>query len=155
MHRPYCFLSAGFMSGSSAATMPSRGRSVLTRNTNCMSVISASHPKKAAPMPPRPNDRPKNSPAMVPICAGLSSVAKTSMAENADEITRPTITDSAIVTAYPAYGRHKAKGAAPRIEHQMTYLRPILSPMYPPATMPMADAARNANKHSWASRTCR
>ena len=54
------------MSGRNTATMPSRGRSVLTWKIVPMLVRSASHPKKAEPMPPRPNIRPKNSPACCP-----------------------------------------------------------------------------------------
>ena len=46
--------------------------------------------------------QPEEEPCNVPICAGLSSVANTSMAENADEIIRPTSTASITVIAYPA-----------------------------------------------------
>ena len=37
-------------------------------------------------------------------------------------------------------------GAAPKIEPQITYLRPYLSPNNPPPKVPIADAARKANK---------
>ena len=40
------------------------------------------------------------------------------------------------------------KGAVPRMENQITYLRPNLSPSMPPATVPMAKAARKTNRNS-------
>ena len=45
-------------------------------------------------------------------------------------------------------GKAKAKGAAPKIENQMTYLRLKRSPNRPPITVPMAKAAKKANKQS-------
>ena len=41
-----------------------------------------------------------------------------------------------------AYGSAAVKGSAPRIENQITFLRPILSPIGPPASVPSAKAAR-------------
>ena len=45
-------------------------------------------------------------------------------------------------------GMAMAKGAAPRMENQMTYFLPNLSPSIPPATVPIAKAARNTKRHS-------
>lgn len=77
--------------------MPSNGSKVLIRKMYSTLVRSASHPKKADPMPPSPNDNPKNMPATMPTLPGMSSVAYTRMAENAEEMTRPMITESIIV----------------------------------------------------------
>lgn len=40
-----------------------------------MLVLSASHPKNAEPMPPRPSMRPKITPEIIPILSGIRSVA--------------------------------------------------------------------------------
>ena len=113
-----------------------------------MLVLSASHPKKADPIPPSPKFSPKNSPAIMPTLSGFNSVAYTSMAENADEITSPIMTASRMVSMKFTYGNANANGAAPRIDPQMTYLRPYLSPTLPPNTVPMATAPMKANKHN-------
>ena len=49
-----------------------------------------------------------------------------------------------------AYGRTRLNGSTPRIETQMTYLRPSLSPSGPPKNVPTAVAARNTNRFSCA-----
>ncbi|MNH37841.1 hypothetical protein D3C79_987980 [compost metagenome] len=56
-----------------------------------MPWISARCPSSAAPMPPKPNIRPKNTPAIMPTLPGTSSWAKTTMAENAEARMKPMI----------------------------------------------------------------
>ena len=46
------------------------------------------------------------------------------------------------------YGSIRVNGAAPRMDPQITYLRPYLSPNNPPPKVPIADAARKANRQS-------
>ena len=55
--------------------MPSSGRNELTRKMKSMLVWSASHPKKAEPMPPSPNISPKKIPEIIPTLSGFRSVA--------------------------------------------------------------------------------
>ena len=54
-------------------------------------------PSTAAPRPPKPKARPKNSPAIRPTRPGASSWAKTTIAEKAEEKTNPMATTSAAV----------------------------------------------------------
>ena len=63
------------MSGRKPAMTPSSGSSELMRKMYSMLVRSASHPKKAEPMPPRPNISPKNTPQTSPTLSGNRSVA--------------------------------------------------------------------------------
>ena len=114
-----------------------------------MLVLSASHPKKAEPIPPNPKFKPKNKPAIIPTLFGFNSVAYTNIAENADEITNPIITASIIVRVKFTSGRANANGAAPRIDPQITYFRPYLSPILPPMTVPIATAPIKAKRHNW------
>ena len=113
-----------------------------------MLVLSASHPKKAEPSPPKPNISPKNIPAIIPTLSGIRSVAYTTIDENAEAIISPERKQNIMVQVRLTYGIAKANGAAPSIENQMTYLRPKRSPNMPPATVPMANAAKNANRQS-------
>jgi hypothetical protein len=64
------------------------------------------------------------------------------MAEKAEEITNPIIIDKMEVQNKLAYGNAKANGAAPRMDAQMTYFLPILSPIGPPIIVPAATANR-------------
>jgi hypothetical protein len=57
-----------------------------------MLVESASLPGMAAPIPPMPNANQKNIPEIKPMRSGTSSCAYTSMAENAEEMTKPITT---------------------------------------------------------------
>ncbi len=117
-----------------------------------MLVRSARAPSRAAPTPPSPKARPKNSPEMRPTFPGTSSWAYTRMAEKAEDSTSPMMTVRAVVQASPAYGRAREKGSTPRMEAQMTRLRPMRSPMGPPSTVPAAAAPRYRNRCSWALR---
>ena len=45
-------------------------------------------------------------------------------------------------------GMAMAKGAAPTIENHITYFLPNLSPNIPPATVPMAKAARKTKRYN-------
>ncbi|MNV86573.1 hypothetical protein D3C71_1806180 [compost metagenome] len=115
-----------------------------------MLVRSASTPSTAAPRPPMPKAKPKNRPDTMPILPGINSCAYTRMAENADESTRPMMMVSITVQNRSACGRISAKGATPRIDAQITGLRPMRSPTGPPARVPTADANRNTNSSSCA-----
>ncbi|MNP77455.1 hypothetical protein D3C76_1748870 [compost metagenome] len=45
-----------------------------------------------------------------------------------------------------AYGSAKVNGVTPRIENQITALRPMRSPIGPPKNVPAATAPRNRNR---------
>ena len=134
--------------GKNPAMMPSNGRKALTWKINSILVLSASHPKKAEPSPPSPNIRPKKMPAINPTLSGIRSVAYTTMEENAEAMIKPERKVQMMVHVKLTKGMAMAKGAAPRMENQMTYFLPNLSPSMPPATVPMAKAARNTKRHS-------
>lgn len=114
-----------------------------------MLVLSASHPKKAEPSPPKPNISPKNIPAIIPTLSGIRSVAYTTIDENAEAIISPERKQNIMVQVRLTYGIAKANGAAPSIENHITYFLPNLSPNIPPATVPMAKAARKTKRNSW------
>ena len=134
--------------GRKPAIMPSNGRKALTWKMNSMLVLSASHPKKAEPRPPKPNISPKKIPAISPTLSGIKSVAYTTIDENAEAIIKPDKKVQIIVQVRLANGMMRAKGAEPRMENQMTYFLPNLSPNIPPATVPMAKAARKTKRQS-------
>src|SRR5690606_40013322 len=75
-----------------------------------------------------PNAKPKNSPAMVPTLPGTRSVAYTKIAEKADEMITPITIASTAVINNPTCGKSSVKGAAPKIETQITSFRPYRSP---------------------------
>jgi len=52
-----------------------------------------------------------------------------------------------------AQGMSSVKGSAPRMETQMTYLRPMRSPMGPPMSVPAAMAPKRTKRWSWALAT--
>ena len=56
------------------------------------------------------------------------------------------ITLRMLVQSRFAYGRTSVNGSTPRIEHQMTNLRPTLSPTGPPINVPAATAPKNRNR---------
>ena len=136
------------MFGRNPAMTPSKGRKALAWKMNSMLVLSASHPKKAEPNPPSPNISPKNIPAINPTLSGMRSVAYTTIEEKADAMISPERKVHTIVHVKLAKGIASANGAAPSMENHITYLRPNLSPIIPPATVPMAKAARKTNRHS-------
>ncbi len=68
------------------------------------------------------------------------------MAENADDSTRPMTIVSAVVQNRSACGSSSANGATPRIENQITGLRPMRSPSGPPTSVPSADANKKTNR---------
>ena len=53
-----------------------------------------------------------------------------------------------MVHAKVACGISKLKGAAPKIEAQITYLRPTRSPIGPPSNVQIAVATRKINKYN-------
>ena len=77
------------------------------------------------------------------------------MAEKAEASTAPMITTSTAVQNRLACGSISVNGATPRIDTQITILRPMRSPTGPPTTVPTATAARNRNRYSCASRVDR
>ena len=87
-------------------------------------------------------------PAISPTLSGIGSVAYTTMEEKAEAMINPDRKVKMMVHVKLTKGMAMAKGAAPRMENQMTYFLPNLSPSIPPATVPMAKAARNTKRHS-------
>ena len=59
----------------------------------------------------------------------------------------PMSTLKAAVNARPTCGSSSVNGATPRIENQMTRLRPTRSPTGPPMSPPSATESRNRNKY--------
>ncbi len=57
------------------------------------------------------------------------------------------ITLKPAVAARPTCGSSNVNGATPRIENQMTRLRPMRSPTGPPMSPPTATASRNKNRY--------
>ena len=111
-----------------------------------MLVLSAKFPINAEPKPPMPKAKPKNRPATKPTFPGINSCAYTKIAEKAEAKIIPIGTIKTPVQNKLACGKSNANGAAPKIETQITYLRPILSPMGPPNKVPAATENKNTNK---------
>ncbi len=61
--------------GNNTATIPNSGSHAIAWYTNSILVLSASKPSSAAPSPPMPNAKPKNSPDTIPTLPGISSWA--------------------------------------------------------------------------------
>src|SRR5579864_2047577 len=142
----YALRRAGSMSGRHTVRMPTAGRNEQTWYTKPMLVASASLPRRAAPMPPRPNARPKKNPETVPILPGNSSCAKTKIVENADARINPITTLRMLVQNRLAYGSSSVNGSTPRMEYQITTLRPMRSPTGPPKNVPAATAPRKMKR---------
>ncbi len=104
-------------------------------------------------MPPIPNAKPKNNPDTAPTLPGMSSWANTRMAENADANISPMMKLKIPVHNRPTCGSSIEKGATPRMENQMTRLRPTRSPIGPPKSVPRAEARRKQNRYSCADCT--
>src|SRR5713226_209342 len=138
--------STGFKFGRNAVRIPTAGKNEHTWYTKRMLVASASFPSNAAPIPPKPNASPKNVPDIVPTLLGTSSCAKTRIVENAEAKINPITTLKIPVQNKFAYGSSNVNGNTPRIEYQMTTLRPMRSPTGPPKNVPAATAPKNANK---------
>ncbi len=68
------------------------------------------------------------------------------MAENADDRISPIRMVNVVVQNRPTCGSASANGATPRIEPQITGLRPMRSPTGPPIRVPAAEAARKMNR---------
>ena len=134
--------------GKKPAMMPSNGKKALTWNINSILVLSANQPKKAEPKPPKPNISPKNIPAINPTLSGIKSVAYTTIEEKAEAIIKPDKKVKIMVHVKLTKGMARAKGAAPKMENQITYFLPNLSPNTPPATVPIAKAKRNTKRHN-------
>src|ERR1044072_4374187 len=134
------------MFGKKPVIIPSNGKNAHILNTNVKLVSSASFPNKAEPRPPIPKAKPKNNPAIMPTLPGTNSVAYTKIAENADEMIRPMITDSTPLQNKLAYGNSRVNGAAPRMEIQIMYFLPKRSPSLPPNKAPRATDAKNRKR---------
>src|SRR5215510_6941181 len=76
-------------------------------------------------------------------------------ADTADARIRPMTTVRISVHIRFAYGRSSVNGSTPRIETQITYLRPIRSPTGPPMNVPAAAAPSSPNRCSCALCTVR
>ncbi len=70
------------------------------------------------------------------------------MAENAEASTSPITTVSTAVQNRLACGSSSVNGATPRIDTQITTLRPKRSPIGPPAMVPAATENRKRNRNS-------
>ncbi len=112
-----------------------------------MLVLSAKLPISAEPNPPMPKAKPKNKPATKPTFPGISSWAYTKIAENAEAKIIPIGTIKTPVQNKLAWGSSNANGAAPRIDTQITYLRPILSPIGPPSKVPAATENKKMKRY--------
>ena len=62
----------------------------------------------------------------------------------------PSHTETPTAPGPPTGGRASVTGATPRIEPQITRLRPMRSPIGPPTIVPTAVAARKTNRHTCA-----
>src|SRR6266853_1101388 len=144
IYRGEVLRSTGFKSGLFAVTIPTAGKNEQTWYTKRMLVASANFPSSAAPIPPNPNASPKNVPDIVPTLLGTSSCANTRIVENADARINPITTLKIPVQNKFAYGSSSVNGSTPKIEYQITTLRPIRSPTGPPKNVPAATAPRNA-----------
>src|SRR5687768_17076155 len=122
----------GRTSGSRPAKTPRAGTNAQTLYTNETLVWSATQPSNNAQMPAKPKARPKNKPEISPTRPGTRSCAYTSIAENADARMTPITALSTPVQNRLAYGSNTENGNTPRIDHQITRLRPIASPTGPP-----------------------
>ncbi|MNR59486.1 hypothetical protein D3C85_1807490 [compost metagenome] len=69
------------------------------------------------------------------------------MAEKAEEIINPIKTDKIPTQNKDTCGNKRVKGATPKIEIQITYFLPNLSPKGPPIKVPVATAPKKANKY--------
>ena len=68
------------------------------------------------------------------------------MAGNADESISPAQKlSTTVATRLSTWGMASEKGAVPRIDAQITYLRPNRSPAGPPSIVPKAVAAKKTN----------
>ena len=86
----------------------------------------------------------------MPTLPGTSSWAYTRIAENAEARIRPITTLSTPVQNRFTWGSARVNGSTPRMEHQITSLRPKRSPTGPPMIVPAATAPRNTNRWSCA-----
>ena len=66
---------------------------------------------------------------------------------------KPMIAESATVQPKEACGSMSVNGSTPRIEIQITGLRPMRSPIGPPMKVPAATAPRNTNRSTCEVRT--
>ena len=68
------------------------------------------------------------------------------MAGKAEESINPTQKLRILAHSRLACGISNLNGAAPKIEAQITYLRPTRSPIGPPSNVPIAVAIKKINK---------
>lgn len=134
------------MLGNKPVNKPINGRNAQMLNTYSILVESASFPNNADPMPPIPKAKPKNSPATNPTFPGINSCAYTKIAENADAKIIPIGTINTPTQNRLACGNNNANGAVPKIDAQITYFLPILSPIGPPSNVPAATENKNTNR---------
>jgi len=77
-----------------------------------------------------PNEKPKTRPEIMPTLPGTGSCANTTIAGKAEARISPIAIVSGVVQNRLACGSSNVNGSAPRIESEITYLRPNLSPSY-------------------------
>lgn len=115
-------------------------------NTACTECASAYTPHSAAAIPAIPKANPKKRPEIIPRRLGSSSCANITMAGNAEESMNPAPKLHMRVHVKLICGSSSVNGVAPSIEAQITYLRPILSPIGPPRIVPSAVEKININR---------
>ncbi len=71
------------------------------------------------------------------------------MAEKAEASIKPMKTVSTDTQNKETKGKSKVKGAAPKIENQIMYFLPNLSPSGPPNNVPAATANKNIKRYTW------
>ena len=80
--------------------------------------------------------------------AGDQLLGYTMIAEKAEARIMPIKTVSTAVATSPTCGKARENGATPRIENQITRLRPIRSPTGPPTIVPRATEKRKTKRKS-------
>jgi hypothetical protein len=93
-------------------------------------------------MPPSPNAKPKNRPATVPTRKRHELLAVDDDRRKADARMSPIGTLRNASPEQIRVRQRERERQTPRIENQMTNLRPNRSPSAPPATVPTATDAR-------------
>ena len=140
-------------SGRNAASRPIIGRNAHIAYTDSMPTRSANSPSTAAPSPPIPNAKPKNTPEIKPNASRHQLLR---VDDDRGERRGQNQTNHHVNTGVQkrlACGNSSVNGRTPRIEPQITYLRPKRSPIGPPRMVPAATAPRNTNRSNWAVRT--
>ena len=114
---------------------------------------SGRRPSRTRPRP-LPRDRRQNRktiPRWCPLCRAQVPAHRPQSPGRTMTRVRPMHTDSTPVQNRFIYGSISEKGSAPRTENQITYFRPIRSPISPPASVPTATGMRNSDRYKCAA----